>query len=76
MARRTYERQERTTLLFKTPYTQWLVRNERGYLLGRIVQTDAGFEVYSGHYDMNDNFICSSSAAIRPTYRKAQAFFR
>ena len=76
MARRTYERQERTTLLFKTPYTQWLVRDESGRLLGRIVQTDAGFEVYSGHYDKNDNFVCSSSAAIRPTYRKAQAYFR
>lgn len=76
MARRTYERQERTTLLFKTPFTQWLVRNERGHLLGRIVQTGAAFEVYSGHYDKNDDFVCSARGAIRPTYRKAQAYFR
>ena len=77
MAKNTYEKREGLSIIFKIPFTEWTVRDENGRKIGTIRKDKEGaYEVHGGRYDANGNFISTSSGALRPTYRKAQAWFR
>lgn len=76
MARRTYTKETGHSPVLRLPFTRWIVRDADGRKLGTINAVQGGFDVYSGHYDRNDDLEACAAGAFRQTYRAAQAWFQ